>query len=127
SLRRELFKLLEEDYRNQAYILKHIRVPADQPIASFVPASPEFATYIKSPNVLRTLFKIAVTIEGLHRHMSTHAAGVVIGKENLLADVPLTKGSTNSYLTQYAMHELESIGLLKMDILGLRNLKIIER
>src|SRR5699024_2110103 len=61
------------------------------------------------------------------RHMSTHAAGVVIGKENLLADVPLTKGSTDSYLTQYAMNELEAIGLLKMDILGLRNLTLIER
>ncbi|HLQ96177.1 MAG TPA: DNA polymerase III subunit alpha [Pseudogracilibacillus sp.] len=127
SLMRELMKVMEVDDRDQAYILKHIGLPADQPIASFVQASPEFATYIKSSNVLRTLFKIAVTIEGLPRHMSTHAAGVVIGKENLLADVPLTKGSTNSYLTQYAMHELESIGLLKMDILGLRNLTLIER
>lgn len=127
SLMRELMKVMEVDDRDQAYILKHIELPADQPIASIVQASPEFSTYIKNSNVLRTLFKIAVTIEGLPRHMSTHAAGVVIGKENLLADVPLTKGSTDSYLTQYAMHELEAIGLLKMDILGLRNLTLIER
>lgn len=127
SLMRELMKVMEIDDRDQAYILKHITLPADQPLARCVQASPDFAEYIKTSNILRALFKIAVTLEGLPRHMSTHAAGIVIGKENLLADVPLTKGSTDSYLTQYAMNELEAIGLLKMDILGLRNLTLIER
>src|SRR5699024_7126467 len=119
SLMRELMKVMEIDDKDQAYILKHITLPADQPLAKMVQASPDFAEYIKTSNILRALFKIAITLEGLPRHMSTHAAGVVIGKENLLADVPLTKGSTDSYLTQYAMNELEAIGLLKMDILGL--------
>ena len=127
SLMRELMKVMEIDDKDQAYILKHITLPADQPLAKMVQASPDFAEYIKTSNILRALFKIAITLEGLPRHMSTHAAGVVIGKENLLADVPLTKGSTDSYLTQYAMNELEAIGLLKMDILGLRNLTLIER
>src|SRR5699024_8320313 len=63
----------------------------------------------------------------LPRHISTHAAGVVISKEPLTKHVPLTVGSNETYLTHYAMNELEAIGLLKMDFSGLRNLSLIER
>src|SRR5699024_1215037 len=75
----------------------------------------------------RLLFVIALTLEGLPRHHSTHAAGIVIGKERLIEEVPLMQGTHEAYLTQYAMNELEAIGLLKIDILGLRNLSLIER
>src|SRR5699024_772374 len=57
----------------------------------------------------------------------THAAGIVLGKEVLTKNVPLMKGTHNTLLTQYAMNELEAIGLLKIDILGLRNLSLLER
>src|SRR5699024_7452794 len=77
SLMRELMKVMEIDDKDQAYILKHITLPADQPLAKMVQASPDFAEYIKTSNILRALFKIAITLEGLPRHMSTHAAGVV--------------------------------------------------
>src|SRR5699024_9658911 len=76
---------------------------------------------------LRLLFSIAMKLEGLPRHVSTHAAGVVIGKHPLMEDVPLIKAANDTFLTQYAMNELEKIGLLKMDILGLKNLTLIER
>lgn len=60
------------------------------------------------------------------RHVSTHAAGVVLSDKNLLELVPLQKGSDEAYLTQYTMNDVEAIGLLKMDFLGLRNLSIID-
>lgn len=72
------------------------------------------------------LFKTASILEGLPRHVSTHAAGVVISDKNLLDLVPLQKGSDEAFLTQYTMNDVEAIGLLKMDFLGLRNLSIID-
>ncbi len=75
---------------------------------------------------LEDLFKIALSIEGLNRHTSTHAAGVVITDRPLIEYAPLcvVQGEVN---TQFAMTELESIGLLKMDFLGLKTLTVIER
>ncbi len=66
-------------------------------------------------------------VEGMPRHASTHAAGVVISREPLTDYVPLQEGTEDAPLTQYSMEHLEAIGLLKMDFLGLRTLSIIER
>lgn len=65
-------------------------------------------------------------IEGLPRQTGTHAAGVILSKEPLDQYIPLTKGPYPFYQTQFEAKELESIGLLKMDFLGIRNLKIID-
>lgn len=127
SLLRELMKTMDIDQHDQSYILKHIPVQANQPIVSYINGSKEFKQYIKQSEKLQTLFFIAIKLEGLPRHISTHAAGIVIGKDPLTKDIPLTKGQHDTYLTQYAMNELEAIGLLKIDILGLRNLSLLER
>ncbi|GGE17316.1 DNA-directed DNA polymerase [Marinithermofilum abyssi] len=66
-------------------------------------------------------------VEGMPRHASTHAAGVVISPDALTNHVPLERGSEGNSLTQYPMEALEKIGLLKADFLGLRNLTVIER
>ncbi|WNR43355.1 DNA polymerase III subunit alpha [Paenibacillus roseipurpureus] len=73
------------------------------------------------------LLDMAMRVEGMPRHASTHAAGVVISREPLTQYVPLQEGTTQTALTQYTMEHLEAIGLLKMDFLGLRTLSIIER
>ncbi|WP_188533690.1 DNA polymerase III subunit alpha, partial [Paenibacillus abyssi] len=73
------------------------------------------------------LMRMAVKVEGMPRHVSTHAAGVVISREPLTHYVPLQSGSDKTALTQYSMEHLEAIGLLKMDFLGLRTLSILER
>lgn len=65
-------------------------------------------------------------LEGTNRNSGVHAAGVVIGAEPLNTIVPLSRGKNNEVVTQYAMEELEDVGLLKMDFLGLRNLSIID-
>lgn len=72
------------------------------------------------------LIETAKGVEGLPRHASTHAAGVVISREPLTSYVPLQTGSEGLALTQYPMEVLEEVGLLKMDFLGLRNLTIIQ-
>lgn len=76
---------------------------------------------------LRQLIDIAMKIEGMPRHHSTHAAGVIISDRELTEYAPLQKGIENLSLSQYPMGVLEEIGLLKMDFLGLRNLTIIEK
>ncbi|RAP75499.1 DNA polymerase III subunit alpha [Paenibacillus montanisoli] len=73
------------------------------------------------------LLRMALKVEGMPRHASTHAAGVVISGEPLTHYVPLQAGSERTALTQYSMEHLEAVGLLKMDFLGLRTLSILER
>ncbi len=76
----------------------------------------------------KKLLNMAQKLEGVARHASTHAAGIVISKDALANYVPLqfsTRG-TDEIITQYAMNELEAVGLIKMDILGLANLSIME-
>ncbi|MFD0588363.1 DNA polymerase III subunit alpha [Paenibacillus sp. GCM10027627] len=73
------------------------------------------------------MLRMAIKVEGMPRHASTHAAGVVISQEPLTHYVPLQGGSEGIPLTQYSMEHLEAVGLLKMDFLGLRTLSILER
>jgi len=77
----------------------------------------------------RRLIDLGKKLEGVARHASTHACGVVISAEPLTNSVPLqrsTKEGEESVITQYEMHSIEDLGLLKMDFLGLKNLTIIE-
>ncbi len=82
--------------------------------------------FTQESDLNRRLFDTAVKLEGLPRHTSTHAAGVVISEHPLVEAIPIQKGHENVYLTQYSMEHLEDVGLLKMDFLGLRNLTLIE-
>jgi DNA polymerase-3 subunit alpha len=71
------------------------------------------------------LLDIALKLEGLPRHCSTHAAGVVISPKPLWEFLPLYKGANDEITTQFAMGDVEKLGLLKMDFLGLRTLTVI--
>lgn len=86
--------------------------------------SPELHSMYVSDNSVKRLIDLAVKIEGMPRHSSTHAAGVVISSVPLSDIVPLQKND-DTIVTQYTMNILESLGLLKMDFLGLRNLTVI--
>lgn len=72
------------------------------------------------------LYKLASGIEGLPRHTSLHAAGVVFAKDDLDTVVPLMSCENNEVCTQFTMEYLEELGLIKMDFLGLKNLTIID-
>jgi DNA polymerase III subunit alpha len=82
--------------------------------------------FIDESPLNRKLYDTALKLEGLPRHTSTHAAGVVISEKQLIELIPIQQGHNQVYLTQYSMEHLEEIGLLKMDFLGLRNLSLIE-
>lgn len=127
SIIRELMKTLDVHEQDQSYILQQLKKYTDGPIATFINEHPSFKDYIKQSASLRTLFTHAVKLEGLPRHHSIHAAGIVLGKDPLIENVPLMTSSHEMNITQYPMNDLEAIGLLKMDILGLRNLSIMEQ
>ncbi|MCQ6273422.1 DNA polymerase III subunit alpha [Bacillus sp. V3B] len=82
--------------------------------------------FVKESDQKRRLFETALKLEGLPRHTSTHAAGVVISEQPLVDVIPIQQGHDQIYLTQYSMEHLEELGLLKIDFLGLRNLSLIE-
>ncbi|UFJ41517.1 DNA polymerase III subunit alpha [Brevibacillus humidisoli] len=88
--------------------------------------NPQLPALMEENKQVANLIEVAKGLEGLPRHTSTHAAGVVISREPLTQYVPLQEGAEGLTLTQYPMDVLEEIGLLKMDFLGLRNLTIIQ-
>ena len=86
---------------------------------------PKLAAAAKDPRY-QELFDVGMRLEGLNRHCSTHAAGVVIADRPLTELIPISKNG-DDIVTQYPMEILEQIGMLKMDFLGLRYLTIIDR
>jgi DNA polymerase-3 subunit alpha len=87
--------------------------------------SPELRAIATEQGPYRKLWDVSRALEGLVRHVSTHAAGILIGSEPLLEKIPLCK-SGDEVLTQYEMNALKDVGLLKLDILGLRTLTVID-
>ncbi|MCP8617105.1 DNA polymerase III subunit alpha [Salirhabdus salicampi] len=126
SLLRELMKTMGIDKHDEQYLLKEIS-PQVPSLRETVKGSDTLRQYISNSESLKTLFKVGVKLEGLPRHHSTHAAGVVISDRPLYQYVPLMSGHHGVALTQYPMNDLEQIGLLKMDFLGLRNLSLMEQ
>ncbi|WP_100012088.1 DNA polymerase III subunit alpha [Lentibacillus sediminis] len=126
SLIRELSKMMEIDQRDVNFIIRQIPPQSGKSIGQIVRQSKDLTEYIKQSDKLKGLFSVAARLEGIPRHISTHAAGVVISEQPLTEVVPLTVGANQTSLTQYPMNELEEIGLLKMDFLGLRNLTLME-
>lgn len=86
--------------------------------------NPEFKRLYQSDDDIKKLIDTAMRVEGMPRHASTHAAGVVITREDVSEYVPLAKNGEQT-VTQYTMTEIEQLGLLKMDFLGLRTLTVI--
>lgn len=94
-------------------------------LAQAYQTSRELQNLVADSPLNRLLFETAKKIEGVPRHISTHAAGVVISDRPLVELIPLQKKGNDLYLTQYTMGNVEEIGLLKMDFLGLKNLTIL--
>ncbi len=89
--------------------------------------NPELNAIYQKDERIRELIDTAFYLEGLSRHASVHAAGVVISDKPLMEYVPLFKTSDNQVVTGFDMKSLEKIGLLKMDFLGLKTLTVIEQ
>ncbi len=99
----------------------------DNSIEEFKKSHPDKYQFLqKTPDIAR-LFDISERIAGLPRHVSTHAAGIVITDEEITAYSPVQNGLMGMYQTQYEAVDLEKIGLLKIDFLGIRNLTTVDR
>jgi DNA polymerase-3 subunit alpha len=82
---------------------------------------------MESEERVRSLITTAKSLEGLVRHASTHAAGVVISNKPLMEYLPLYRGPNGEIITQYAMGDVEKIGLIKFDFLGLKTLTVLDK
>jgi len=87
--------------------------------------SPELRQIYEEDEQVRKLIDMAALLEGMPRHASTHAAGVVITRQPLTHYLPLYKAADGPLTTQFAKDQVEELGLLKMDLLGLRTLTVI--
>ncbi|MDH6603904.1 DNA polymerase-3 subunit alpha [Bacilli bacterium PM5-9] len=87
--------------------------------------SKELQVVLQANDDLNYVYKHAIKLEGINRHISTHAAGIIISDKSIVEYAPVLKGLNDTLMIQYNMDYLEKIGLYKMDILGLKNLSIL--
>ena len=103
-------------------------LPVGMKIAKALEVNPEFSAAVKANPLARELIDTALRLEGLTRHDSVHAAGVVISAEPLVDNIPVQRADDGvGLVTGYPANVLEKIGLIKMDFLGLANLTILAR
>ncbi|HZK58230.1 MAG TPA: DNA polymerase III subunit alpha [Clostridia bacterium] len=121
---RDVGRVIDMPYSEVDKIAKQIPLSIGMTIDKALDMSPGFKKTYRENTEAKYLIDMAKKLEGLPRHASTHAAGVVISKEPLKKHVPLYLHD-NSVTTQFAMGTLEELGLLKMDFLGLRTLTVI--
>jgi len=105
------------------------KIPQGTTIEQALALPGELQSLYASDAETRKLIDLAKKVEGVSRHASIHAAGVVIARQPLVEYTPLQRetGSGNKVITQYSMKPLEEIGLLKVDVLGLSNLTVIKK
>jgi DNA polymerase-3 subunit alpha len=97
-----------------------------KPLQEAIQVVPELRAEMEKDERIRQVIEVAMRLEGLNRHASVHAAGVVIAAEPLTDLVPLMRDQEGRPVTQYDMGAVEALGLLKMDFLGLRTLTFVD-
>jgi len=122
---RDVGRALGLPYAEVDRIAKLIPGEPGMSIEKALERSPELAELYERDENVRKVLEAARALEGMPRHASIHAAGVVIAKEKLTNYVPLYRTSDGVVATQFSMEAIEELGLLKMDLLGLRTLTVI--
>ncbi len=123
---RDVGRALEMTFGEVDRIAKLVPFGTGVTLEKAVEQSPELAAAAGADARVRTLIDLARKVEGLPRHASVHAAGVVIAARPLIELVPLQRTPEGQVVTQFSMDVLASLGVLKMDFLGLRTLSVIE-
>src|SRR5438552_10218774 len=125
---RDAGRVLEVPYGVVDKIAKLIPEGPGQTLDECLKPGADLKRAVDSDPVAKEIVDLARPLEGLTRADSIHAAGVVIGAEPLINVVPLQqKGADQEVVTQFSMGDVEALGLLKMDFLGLRNLDVLEK
>jgi len=123
---RDVGRALDMAYGEVDRIAKMIPNTLNITLAEALQQEPRLSELARGNPEVKKLLTLAQSLEGLPRHASTHAAGVVISNRPLVEMVPLYRGQGNEIMTQYAMKDVEKIGLIKFDFLGLKTLTMIE-
>ncbi|WP_275575028.1 DNA polymerase III subunit alpha [Neosynechococcus sphagnicola] len=129
---KDVARVLDIPYGDADRMAKMIPVVRGKPVKLKVMISdqtpaPEFKEKYDQDPIVQRWLDMAMRIEGTNKTYGVHAAGVVISAEPLDEIVPLQRNNDGSVITQYFMEDLETLGLLKMDFLGLRNLTMIQK
>ena len=122
---RDVARVLDISYGDADAVAKAIPMGPNMTIKDALRVSKPLRDMYEGDEMLHRLIDVAEALEGMPRHASMHAAGVVITDRPVYEYVPLSKND-ESVVTQYQMTTLEELGLLKMDFLGLRNLTVLE-
>ena len=123
---RDVGRVLDLPYARCDAIAKMIPGDLGMTLEKALKQSPDLREAYQNDDEVRYLIDMARRLEGLPRHTSMHAAGVVIGQRAMDEFVPLSRASDGTITTQFPMTTLEELGLLKMDFLGLRTLTVIQ-
>lgn len=121
---RDVGRALAISYQTVDIVAKLVPTELHMTLDKALAVVPELQTLYDTDARIKELLDMARKVEGMPRHSSTHAAGVVITRDPVSDYVPLTK-SDDAIITQFPMTTLEELGLLKMDFLGLRNLTVV--
>lgn len=123
---RDVGRVLDLPYSLCDSIAKMVPNDLNMTIETALKMNPELRSMYESNDQVKYLIDMSLRLEGLPRHTSMHAAGVVISQKPVDEYVPLSRASDGSITTQFTMTTLEELGLLKMDFLGLRTLTVIQ-
>ena len=123
---RDVGRALDLGYGRVDTVAKMIPTELGITIEKALKYNPELRSLYDGDEDIHYLIDMSMRLEGLPRHTSMHAAGVVISKAPVMEYVPLSRASDDSVTTQFTMTTLEELGLLKMDFLGLRTLTVIQ-
>ena len=123
---RDVGRVLDMPYSQVDVIAKMIPSELNMTIDRALEMNPELRKAYEEQEEIHYLIDMAKRLEGLPRHTSMHAAGVVISQKDVDEYVPLSRAQDGSITTQFTMTTLEELGLLKMDFLGLRTLTVIQ-
>ena len=123
---RDTAKVLKLSEVRLKEILKCINKEAYTPLKQILDSNEKLQELCDKYEDIKEVVSISIQIEGLPRNTSTHAAGIIMTKEDLVTYTPLDEGLNEIYQTQYEAVDLEKLGLLKNDFLGLRNLTNIK-
>lgn len=123
---RDVGRVMDLPYAYVDTIAKNIPMENGITIEKALKMNPELRTMYETDEQVKKLIDMSKRLEGLPRHTSVHAAGVVISEKPMEEYVPLSRGSEGVITTQFTMTTIEELGLLKMDFLGLRTLTVID-
>ncbi|MFQ6114528.1 MAG: DNA polymerase III subunit alpha, partial [bacterium] len=124
---RDVGRVLKVSYGDVDRIAKLIPASPNMTLSKALDTVPELNKLVEKDEIHKRLIEYSKVLEGLARHASTHAAGVVITPDELTNYTPLYKSPQGDVTTQYDMKALELVGVLKMDFLGLRTLTVIDK